>query len=282
MAPGTRSSSRQPLQANRSHTNLHIDQEVIILSSDDEAASVPRKRIRPNSKQAARSKGRTPMAIPHDVVEISSDDDTPPVASCSSVTALQLQIKALQEENERLRKQTAQVMPIVSPEMVQAAESQKRLLTALDDQLSCEICTLRMWTPYTLGCGHTFCQSCLQDWFGTTLAKHMTEHPEYNANPPQVQQYHFILRQGRIGTQQRRHLEDLIERTLRSINHPKYTCPTCRVAVKDRPTEVYSLKQVVRTIADTMGETSPKKTHPPRGARDTGGPWDGFFPVLKL
>ncbi|KZS88648.1 hypothetical protein SISNIDRAFT_459480 [Sistotremastrum niveocremeum HHB9708] len=45
---------------------------------------------------------------------------------------------------------------------VQAAPN----LNPLSDLITCEICTLTMWEPYTLSqCGHTYCATCLSDWF---------------------------------------------------------------------------------------------------------------------
>jgi hypothetical protein len=124
-----------------------------------------------------------------------------------------------------------------------------------------------------LGCGHTFCQSCLEDWLSTTLAQHMTAHPNYNVNPP-------------VPAHLRGHPAHVQQQARLQFVHmqpppPPYTCPTCRQAVKSEPAEAYAMKAIVRTIANAMGETSPRKAAPPRRndpivARE--GPWDGFFP----
>jgi len=146
----------------------------------------------------------------------------------------------------------------------------------LEEHITCEICTLRLWFPYmyvgTLlaliisaiynepqtsfafvhslpGCGHTFCQSCLQDWFSTNLSNHRHDFPTYNQN-----QYHQP--------------------------QPQYTCPTCRQVVRAKPAEDFVLKAIVRTLASGSGERSPKKYSSPTrtgvGAAK-GGPWDVFF-----
>ena len=75
--PVTRSSrhgSRQPLQPQPTPTN--IEHEVIVLSSDDDEPA-PRKRaskksVKPRSKASLR-----PVAPPGDVVEITSEEDSP-------------------------------------------------------------------------------------------------------------------------------------------------------------------------------------------------------------
>ncbi|KAI9739550.1 MAG: hypothetical protein M1834_006266 [Cirrosporium novae-zelandiae] len=36
---------------------------------------------------------------------------------------------------------------------------------------SCRICTKPLYEPYTLSCGHTFCYSCLVQWFGSENGK---------------------------------------------------------------------------------------------------------------
>jgi hypothetical protein len=107
-------------------------------------------------------------------------------------------------------------------------------------------------------CGHIFCQTCLQEWFSTTLAHFLATHPNYDANNPM------------------RHIQ--------AFPHlPRYTCPTCRTTVQNRPVEVFALKAIVRTIAAAAGESSPAKApavmnHRRAQGVQTIGPWDGFFP----
>lgn len=175
------------------------------------------------------------------------------------------------------------------------------------DQLDCEICTGRMWTPYVYvssfsvktnpanryylscslpDCGHAFCQNCLQNWFATAQTQFLASHPEHN--PQQAHQLanlsHFlrVLSQNPLIAQDpnvHRMIEPLIP------PQPSYTCPTCREPVRTRPTEVFALKAVVRTLAAAAGEKSPqKKTSVARKGKTpatTAGPWDRFFPPKR-
>jgi hypothetical protein len=124
-------------------------------------------------------------------------------------------------------------------------------------------------------CGHVFCQTCLQDWFNTTLAHFSATHPHYDANNPVL------------------HLQ-AFPRALQAAAYqqaPQYTCPTCRAIVQNRPVEVFALKALVRTVATAVGESSPAK--PPavpnlragknrvqgvQAVVQAVGPWDRFFP----
>jgi hypothetical protein len=124
-------------------------------------------------------------------------------------------------------------------------------------------------------CGHTFCRSCLTDWFNTTLAQHLTAHPHYRPLPP----HPANMYQHSIALQQ----QILLQRHLHEQQHPapNYTCPTCREEVTVRPVEVFALKAIVRSVAGAMGTTSPRKPSanlrgPGKGGREE--LWSGFFP----
>ena len=73
-------------------------------------------------------------------------------------------------------------------------------------------------------CGHTFCQGCLIDWFGTILR----QHHQNGARGP-----------------------------------PGYTCPSCRHAVRTPPVQNFSLKRIARIAAESRGESSPRRPPPP-------------------
>lgn len=168
--------------------------------------------------------------------------------------------------------------------------------------MDCEICTSRMWEPYTYAflkktlnwfqpfvlsmssscslpdCGHIFCLSCLQDWFGTTLAQFMNANPHYNVNQAQNIPHLQHLFQNLI---QNPHAAAHPQIAAMLANllppSPQYTCPTCREPVRTRPIEVFALKAIIRVVTAAAGESSPKKAVN-NNFKAKAGPWDGFFP----
>lgn len=127
-------------------------------------------------------------------------------------------------------------------------------------------------------CGHTFCLSCLRDWFGATQAQYIASHPGYNPNQQPSNQNVVAVIQTLMHTPQAvnsPHITALLTQLLPA--QPQYTCPTCRAPVKSRPTEVFALKSLLRTFTTAMGENSPKKSKPLHKA-PADNLWDGFFP----
>lgn len=131
---------------------------------------------------------------------------------------------------------------------------------------------------FSLGCGHTFCLTCLQDWFSTVLAQHMNTHPGYVPNLPIPQHYRNLLRDPNVPLRDRRAAQRQLRDAYDLKDHPDYTCPSCRVPVRTKPTEAFTVKNVVRAVAESQGDVSPRKPVPGKARRDD--PWDGFFPTL--
>ncbi|KZS99752.1 uncharacterized protein LAESUDRAFT_765218 [Laetiporus sulphureus 93-53] len=279
----TRAPTHQPLRSQLTNaTRIVPDVDVIILSSDDEApAKAPSKPNKPKAKGRMRARMPFPFPLNVEVVEISSDEEMLKLKtvhrSKSTIGNVQQQMKSMQNEIARLKGELSSAK--ARAREMEKASQQAMSGSSLDDVTNCEICTLRMWTPSTLACGHTFCQNCLQGWFGSQLAQYMSTHPHHNM--PNLEAYRIALRDPFLSAQQRIELESQLRIAILQ-HHPDYTCPSCRAVVKERPIEVYAIKSVVRSAAGAAGETSLTK-YAPSNARNHGGhrldnPWDGFFP----
>ncbi|KAF9021867.1 hypothetical protein BDZ89DRAFT_1042522 [Hymenopellis radicata] len=184
-----------------------------------------------------------------EVIEISSDDEND-----TALHSLRIQIKKLKEATSKL-----------------------------EDDLNCEICSMKMWHPFVLPqCGHTFCKKCLRDWFSTKMAQHQTVHPDYDAKSP-IPIPHPLqeaVDHGRIIPAQLTALLLQID-----IRGPVFTCPTCREAIRTRPIESFALRRLVQSVAGAQGEAEEiagNATSTERGQRHAtveGDPWSRFFPA---
>ncbi|KIP10947.1 hypothetical protein PHLGIDRAFT_125257 [Phlebiopsis gigantea 11061_1 CR5-6] len=282
----SRQGSRQPLQPQFTPPNGVAGPEVIVLSSDDEenaarkpvAKRPPKARLRPKLRPA-------PAAVATEIVEIISEDDSSPK---STERDLRAQLEKAKREIVKLKKAAAvperqgnsathdaEVRRLTS-EVESVEASKQRFFMSLEDQVCCEICTLKMWTPYTLPCGHTFCLGCLQDWFGTILAQHLNGNPGYNPQPRMYAQYRAMLRNPGFDGREREIIQQHLQTMIAQMQHPNYTCPSCRVPVKTKPAEAFAVKNIVRAMADAQGEASPKRKGAHNARRED--PWDGFFP----
>ncbi|KAI0958251.1 hypothetical protein AcV7_004123 [Taiwanofungus camphoratus] len=242
-----------------------------------------------SSRPNPRRRDRTIVPPMVEVIEISSDDEAPTHNQLhNTVASLRQQLKEVQQEVlrksqdndlvvKKLREEVDRLKAEASHRDRQEARS---LLSNLDDYISCEICMHTLWTPYALACGHTFCLKCLKDWFNSTFALHMVNHPEYDMQLPRLQAYRGALRDPRLHPLARFQMESYISEIQRRQLHPQYTCPRCRAVVKYKPIEVFALKNVVREIADATGESEPEpqSLKQDRSSAGADGLWDAFFP----
>ncbi|KAG7449617.1 uncharacterized protein BT62DRAFT_991778 [Guyanagaster necrorhizus] len=262
----------------------------VTLVSDDGPPPLPSAKRRKNGKTAA---------APVDVIEISSDDEEvppPPLKKPAKMLELEALVNKLKKKTEKAKraqdeaeKRAAYFEEALKISQLKAAtSSHSRPLidpSKLEDDITCEICTLKMWSPCILPeCGHTFCQSCLRNWFNTTLEQHRRQHPRYHPNQPIVlpQYLREMLFYPQIDPQQ---LSVVVEQITAASGRPVFTCPTCRKPVKNRPVEIFVIKSLVRTVAAAQGESSPRKETAEGRSRGKSkapvrreGPWDLFFP----
>ncbi|KAI0743853.1 hypothetical protein C8Q80DRAFT_1272487 [Daedaleopsis nitida] len=289
--PATRAASRHGSRPPQPYAsgNAGPSNAVLPLFVDDDDDGPPRKRHvvdRKPSKQRAKQKARAPLPPAAEIIEISSDEDEPLAKRPSgSMSAIERKIRELEEENKRLKAAVAAVKvlppaPMPQPQ-VQAALDDK-VLSTIEDHISCEVCTLKMWHPYTLSCGHTFCKDCLQDWFNTAYVQHLSANPHYDLQKIIPAQWRATLARPDIPSQTRITLEREISNILIATPQPQYSCPTCRVHIKAKPAENFVVKHLVRTIAGVQGESCPQEAPVKRiPGRPVDGPFDGFFPYSR-
>ncbi|KAI8990736.1 hypothetical protein BD414DRAFT_484642 [Trametes punicea] len=118
----------------------------------------------------------------------------------------------------------------------------ENLLSAFQHSLSCQICLDLMHRPFALApCGHSACYQCLVNWF--------------RAPPPDVP------------------ANEVLPVWLR-----KKTCPHCRAVVKERPIEIWTIKEMVASLIKS-GLAAASLPPPPSGpALDAAAdPWSGIF-----
>ncbi|KAJ3922259.1 hypothetical protein F5877DRAFT_34199 [Lentinula edodes] len=231
---------------------------------------------------------KKPLVLHPDVIEISDSDDdplTPPAPPVKRKSSRELQLEREVKKLKQVAEITSvqdKVTHLLATSSSASSSKDHMPISDVEDSVTCEICTMKMWTPYILECGHTYCQSCLQDWFSTTLAQHMAAHPNYNINQHQ-HPYGADMYAAYPGFAQHHYMHLLGAAT----PQPHYTCPICRKQVRNPPVEDFNLKKIVRAVASVQGESSPRKGEAGSSRRkgkakgkapaQREDPWSGFF-----
>ncbi|KAH9848650.1 hypothetical protein C2E23DRAFT_862495 [Lenzites betulinus] len=119
----------------------------------------------------------------------------------------------------------------------------ENLVSAFQQSLSCQICLDLMHKPFALApCGHAACYQCLVNWF--------------KAPPPDVP------------------ANDVLPVLLR-----RKTCPHCRTVVKERPIEIWTIKDMVATLVKSgLAQALLPLPAMPEDAPANADAWSGIFP----
>jgi len=216
----------------------------VVLLTDSDILAIKRTAKKDLKQNPTRKENHCPVSSA-EIIEISSDEDDEPVVPRATVATSKLQekIRQLEKENARIKKE--------NDEIKKQQTSKQTLAADLEEQITCEVCNAKLWSPFILNCGHTFCQLDLEKWFSTALRQHLNTYPHYNVNAPPVNVYGIF----------------------QQIPLPNYSCPKCREKVRSRPIQNFAIKGLVRVVAGQTGETSPKKTV------DVNHVWNRFFPA---
>ncbi|KAH9840948.1 uncharacterized protein C8Q71DRAFT_854796 [Rhodofomes roseus] len=203
-------------------------------------------------------------------------------AASSAREKLQRELEAAYKASDELLKELVSTTediedPQALPQREETVNAAQAFIDALQSDTTCTICTHRLWLPYALSCGHTACQTCIQEWFNEALIQHLDKNPHLEM--PNVQPYREALRNPELQGVDRDRVKAELTAVLQHYPPPRYTCPICRQVVKARPTEEVALRSIVWTVAEIQGEENPYKRIPEAGGSIHGneGIWDGFF-----
>ncbi|KAG7095741.1 hypothetical protein E1B28_006451 [Marasmius oreades] len=125
-------------------------------------------------------------------------------------------------------------------------QQHEKALSQVQQSITCQVCLDLLYKPYALApCGHTACHSCLVSWF--------TSQPVHDGAVPEVHRPH-------------------------SFYTRKKTCPHCRAIVRERPVEVWAIKNIVTNLVQSGLLTNmPQPTADETRSTENKDPWHNIF-----
>ncbi|KAH9931495.1 uncharacterized protein B0H18DRAFT_989628 [Fomitopsis serialis] len=147
----------------------------------------------------------------------------------------------------------------------------------MEQNVDCTICAYVLYNPCVLPCGHTFCQTCLEEYFDGIFAEHVVANPALDV--PDVLPYHQALRQVNLDEAMRQQIRLELANVQAAHPRPAYICPMCRTPVTSTPAQNFALRDISELVGHIRGERNPRQAD--NGVRRNDGLLDRFFGVLQ-
>ncbi|KIP09944.1 hypothetical protein PHLGIDRAFT_11632 [Phlebiopsis gigantea 11061_1 CR5-6] len=247
-----------------------------------EGTSPVRARSEPMSNASA-SDSKNGTAGPSRVSptpSVASDKAKTPAPAPTRESATPQRTMSAATDKGKGRATSPQASNLTAEADAQALTAHRSLLSAMLPSLTCQICLLLMSRPFSLApCGHVSCHTCLVSWFSNepgTLGQAIppaepppnengleADGPVVNGNvvpapPPPPPPPPPVIRR-------------------------KKTCPHCRAVVRDKPAEVWSMKDMVSAVVRS-GLADPESVPldlregaEPSSDASTADPWKDIF-----
>lgn len=261
---------------------------------DDSRCSSQQKQSTPGPSR--RSLSKSPQRLKSPSIEPTSKMPEAPVRSSLDLRTF-MRLTALQTFTTQEKGKGRAVSPDADAISAQADAAaliaHRDLLSTLFPSLTCQICLLLMHRPFALSpCGHVSCHACLVNWFSNDPGVLGQAIPQAEPPPPARAPENADANPNAeanaaanapapaapaAGAAPRAHIP-LVRR--------KKTCPHCRAVVREKPVEVWSVKDMVAAVARS-GLADPDavplalRADAPPGADGGADPWGGIFPGAR-
>ncbi|KAG1850772.1 hypothetical protein C8R48DRAFT_676676 [Suillus tomentosus] len=235
------------------------------------------------------SRLRAAPALPHDVIEITTDEEIPSQVSVIDITttddenASQTPVRAHRKPAPAVRAEASveilfddeaaeQAGDVASTSNTSSADADatkaelaslraaiQKVLSERDLSLECPVCKTVFRELHTLKCGHSFCAACLKQWFQCCWSKWVAD----SDNPvPAALSLRDISKLPLSLA--------VISVVTKRIGPMPFTCPTCRGSVgRQEPFKTIALCQISNSITSLLGGAC--------GEEDPPTNWTGYF-----